>query len=366
MVHPPESRVPNGAFVEVRNRDGELLGRGLLNRQSEVVIRMIAGPTEEGTFAEVLRRRLQDARALREEALKLPDVTNAYRLVHGEGDRLSGLIVDRYGPVAVVLLHSLGYVQHGQLLEEELLRIPGIDRVIFRADPHVSKQEGFHLPPPESQEPVPIREGKVRYEVDLVSGHKSGMFLDQRDNRKQFSELCLGQRVLDLCTNVGGFAISAAALGKAKDVTGVDLDETALAQARHNAQLNQARVSWVHADLFPFLRERIEAKDRWQRIVLDPPRLAKGAKDQSKALRQYADMNRLAIAALAPRGILLTCSCSSVISESAFLNVIHSAGAAVGRELRVLRITGAAPDHPWAMGYPEGRYLKAVLVQAAE
>ena len=364
MVHPPDARVPNGSLVEVRNRDGVLLGHGLLNRQSEVVIRMLAGPTESGGFREILRDRLRSALYLREDVLKLRSTTNAYRLVHGEGDRLSGLIVDRYASTAIVLLHSLGYVHHGAMLEEELLSIPGIDRVVFRADPHVAKQEGFSVPAPTEERPVLVQEGPVRLEVDLVHGHKSGMFLDQRDQRRLFASMCTGQRVLDLCTNTGGFALHSAVAGKAKEVIGLDLDEAALKQAAANAKLNGAKVSWLHADLFPYLRERAAASEHWPRMVLDPPRLAKGQKDLSKALRQYHDMNRLAIAALSPRGLLLSCSCSSVVTETAFHQVLHEASLQAGREVRVLGSYGAAPDHPWVTGFPEGRYLKAVLLQA--
>lgn len=366
MVHPPEPAVQNGALVEVRNRDGTLLGRGLLNRKSEIAIRMLAGPAEPGTFDDILARRLRQARRLREDVLRLRSRTEAYRLVHGEADGLPGLAVDIYGHVAVAMVYSLGYIHHGPSVESALGRLPGIERVLFRADPRVAAKEGFSLPDPPAGQKVIIREDQVRYEVDLAEGHKTGLFLDQRENRRLVAGLAEGQRILDVCTNAGGFALSCAATGRPKSVTGVDLDEKALARARRNGEINKLKVEWVHADLFPYLRERTAAGERWPRIVLDPPRLTKGRKDLGKALNQYFDMNQLAISALAPSGLILTCSCSSAVTETAFLEVLKNAASAAGRQVRILGLYGASPDHPVAMNHPEGRYLKAALLQATE
>ena len=364
MIRPPDSRVPNGALVDVRDRKGKLVGRGILNRQSEVMIRMLTGPKERDPFEAILKRRLKRAQRMRTDLLNLERRTDAYRLVHGEGDGLSGLVVDRYGPVCVVAVHSIGYVYHGEVVEKALLRLQGVEQVYFRADDQVCRQEGFRLPDLPAGVTVTIRENHISYEVNLSEGHKTGFFLDQRENRSRLGGLAKGRRVLDLCTNSGGFALSAVK-GSAKVVTAVDLDEKAIAMARRNARLNKMKVKWVHGDLFDFLRDRAGAEGQWPLVVLDPPRLAKGRQDLDKALHRYRDMNRLAMGAVEEDGVLLTCSCSSIVTEQAFIGVVTAAARQANRTVRVLGTYGAAQDHPWALDYPEGRYLKALLLQVS-
>jgi 23S rRNA (cytosine1962-C5)-methyltransferase len=198
------------------------------------------------------------------------------------------------------------------------------------------------------------------------SKHKTGFFLDQRDNRKELAGFCAGRRVLDLCCNTGGFAVYAKALGGAAEVVGVDLDEQALALARQNANLNQARIRFVQADLFPWLRDVLPSGQRFDVVVLDPSKQTRDREAVGYALKRYFDMNRLALQAVAPGGLFLTCSCTGLVGEEDFLETLRRAAWQAGRTFQVLRIAGAAPDHPFLVHVPEGRYLKAVYGRIAE
>jgi 23S rRNA (cytosine1962-C5)-methyltransferase len=193
------------------------------------------------------------------------------------------------------------------------------------------------------------------------SKHKTGFFLDQRDNRHLLASFCKGKRVLDLCCNTGGFSVYAKSAGGADEVIGVDLDEQALALARQNAGLNQVRVRFVQADLFPWLRDSIAAGQRFDIVVLDPAKQTRDREEVSYALKRYLDMNRLALQAVAPGGIFLTCSCTGLISEADFLDTLRRAAWQAGRSVQVLRVAGAGADHPFLLHVPEGRYLKAVF-----
>lgn len=360
MLRMPRRSVPNGSFIPLHGKDGRLIARGFLNRQSEIAFRILTGPEAEADFESMLAQRLRTAIELRRDVLKLPARSNAFRLVHAEGDRLSGLIVDRYADTAVVLVHSIGWVAHAEVLERQLREHAGVTRAFFRADDHAAKLEGFSLPgiPPGTR--VDITEDGILYAVDLAEGHKSGLFLDQRDQRARMATLAPGRNVLDLCCNAGGFALAAAKAGAAT-VTAVDLDEKAIAAAEFNARRNKLRVQWVHADLFPWLRQLLATDRRHDIVILDPPKLARGREEVARALDTYQDMNTLALRAVRPGGLFLTFSCSGAVSEDDFLAMLRSSARGAGREVQILEITGAAPDHPVALETPESRYLKGFL-----
>lgn len=363
MVTSPGDAVANGAWTELRDRNGQLLGRGFLNRKSEIAFRIVAGPRDPKQLPELLESRLKSAWHLRSHVLGIAKRSDAWRWVHAEGDGLSGLIIDRYGPTAVVGLYARGWVLHAEMLEEMLKSFRGIERVLFVADEQVARKEGFQLPPPAGAEPQTIQEDGVRYVLDLARGHKTGLFLDQRDNRALTRSLAKGRHVLDLCTNTGGFALAARA-GGAQSVTAVDLDEEVLELARKNARENRSKIHFEHADLFPFLRANLErGGTRPDMIVLDPPKLARGKGEVEKALGQYGDMNALAMRTLANGGLLFTFSCSGAVSEGEFLGMLRRAAREARVQARTLQVVGAAPDHPVSFDYPEGRYLKGALVQ---
>jgi 23S rRNA (cytosine1962-C5)-methyltransferase len=236
-----------------------------------------------------------------------------------------------------------------------------IQKLMQKEKDPAKKQESFDCRPPEAPAPDIITEHGVRFRVAPGSKHKTGFFVDQRDNRRTLASFCAGRRVLDLCCNTGGFAVYAKVLGHAEEVIGVDLDEQALEMARQNANLNQARVRFVQADLFPWLRDSIANGERFDVVVLDPAKQTRDRESVDYALKRYLDMNRLALLAIAPGGIFLTCSCTGLVSEENFLESLRRAAWQAGRALQVLRITGAGADHPFLMSVPEGRYLKAVF-----
>jgi 23S rRNA (cytosine1962-C5)-methyltransferase len=358
----PPPRVANGSFCGLRARAGELIAHGFVNRRSEIAFRIVGGPNDRD-LAALLRAKIAAAHDLRTQVLRLHEQTDAARIVHGEADGLSGLVVDRYGRTISVLIYSLGYVRNAEVLEAELRRLPDVEHVVFQGDARSEELEGFRIPDDERASTVDVTENGVRFQVDLAGKHKTGLFLDQRDNRSLVAKHVRGKRVLDLCTNAGGFAIHAKKRGDARQVVGVDLDEAVLARARKNAKLNGAAVDFVHADLFDWLRDAKQAKRAFDAVVLDPHKLAAGRGELPAAMRKYHDMNRLAFEAVAPGGLLFTYSCSGVVSEAAFVEMVTEAARSAGRRARVLRYLGAAPDHPVALDFPEGRYLKGLMLQ---
>jgi 23S rRNA (cytosine1962-C5)-methyltransferase len=361
MVERPKARVRGGEVVEVLDRDGAWVGRGFYNGHSRIALRILTTNQAELIDESFLERRLAAAIELRQKWLALDTVTDAYRLVHSEGDELSGLVVDRFGPTLVLEFFAAGMFR----LREAILRIlrerfPNSASYWF-AEEHVQKQESFDCLAPEAPAPSVITENGVRFRVAPGSKHKTGFFLDQRENRRELASYCGGKRVLDLCCNTGGFSVYAKSLGQAEEVIGVDLDEQALELARQNANLNQARVRFVQADLFSWLRDILPSGQRFDVVVLDPSKQTRDREEIGFALKRYFDMNRLALQAVAPGGMFLTCSCTGLVREEDFLETLRRAAWQAGRVLHVIRISGAAPDHPFLIHVPESRYLKAVF-----
>jgi 23S rRNA (cytosine1962-C5)-methyltransferase len=365
MVERPATRLAPGSVVDVLDRDGRWVGRGFYNGHSRIAVRVLtADPAEtiEGFFA----RRIARAVGLRRDWLKLEAVSDAYRVVHSEGDDLSGLVVDRFGPLLVLEFFAAGMYRWRAALQAALAEhYPGA-RFYWFAEEHVQKQESFDCRAPEPPGPEVIGEHGLRFRVAPGSKHKTGFFLDQRDNRLLLSSFCAGRRVLDLCCNSGGFAVYAKARGGADEVVGVDLDESALALARQNAGLNAVRVRFVQADLFPWLRDAIAAGQRFDVVVLDPAKQTRDREAVAGALKRYLDMNRLALQAVAPGGLLLTCSCTGLVGEGEFLDTLRRAAWQAGKAAQVLHVSGAGADHPFLAHVPEGRYLKAVWCRVHE
>jgi 23S rRNA (cytosine1962-C5)-methyltransferase len=321
---------------------------------------LTSDPTEAIDSA-FFAQRLSRAITLRRDWLGLDTVSDAYRLVHSEGDGLSGLVVDRFGPTLVLEFFAAGMYRFLNVLQDTLAAHFPDSRFYWFAEEHVQKQESFDCRSPEPPPPGVITEHGVRFRVAPGSKHKTGFFLDQRDNRRLLASYCAGKKVLDLCCNTGGFAVTARAQGGAEEVIGVDLDEQAIALARQNGNLNQARLRFVQADLFAWLREVLPGGQRFDVVVLDPSRQTRDREEIDFALKRYLDMNRLALQAVAPGGIFLSCSCTGLVSEEQFLDTLRRAAWQAGRIVQVLRISGAAPDHPFLLHVPEGRYLKAVF-----
>ena len=366
MVEKPSTRLPPGSVVDILDRTGQWVGLGFYNGHSRIALRVLTSDPAESIDDAFFACRIGQAVALRRDWLGLDAVSNAYRLVHSEGDGLSGLVVDRFGSLIVLEFFSAGMYRFRSAIESALASHFPESRFYWFAEEHVQKQESFDCRSPEPPSPEIITENGVRFRVAPGSKHKTGFFLDQRDNRRRLASFCKGKRVLDLCCNSGGFAVYAKALGEADEVIGVDLDEQALALARQNAGLNQVRVRFVQADLFPWLRDMIAAGQRFDVVVLDPAKQTRDREEVGYAMKRYLDMNRLALQAVSPGGIFLTCSCTGLVSEADFLDTIRRAAWQAGRSVQVLSIAGAGADHPFLLHVREGRYLKAVYCRVEE
>jgi 23S rRNA (cytosine1962-C5)-methyltransferase len=361
MVEKPTSRIPPGSVVEVVDRAGLWCGRGFYNGHSRIALRMLTSRADEPVDAAFFERKIVDAIRLRREVLQLDAVTNAYRLIHSEADGLSGLVVDRFADTVVIEFFSAGAFRQRDLIRSILgQQFPGC-RFYWFAEEHVGKQESFDCRAPEPPPPGVITEHGLQFQVAPGGKHKTGFFVDQRDNRKRLASLVRGGKVLDLCCNSGGFSVYASAMGNASQVVGVDLDEEVLELAKANAKLNRAEVRYVHADLFSWLRDTLPNGVRYDTVILDPAKMTRDREAIDLALRKYTDMNRLALQVVAPGGNFLTCSCTGLIGEPDFLEMLRRAAWQAGRSVQVLEIHGAAADHPFLIHVPEGRYLKAVF-----
>jgi len=361
MIRDASDDAAPGALVQVYDRGGTEFGWGLWNPQARVPLRMVhwgTGPADEGVFGALLERSV----AHRLETLKLPAVTDAFRVVNSDGDGLGGLIVDRYADVLSIQVHSLGIAQRVGAWLPGLHERLGTRRVVFEVDPAIARQERI-APAMLRSDPartVKIQEHGLRYEVDFAAGHKTGFFCDQRDNRRRLAEFTSGRRVLDLCCYTGGFSLSAKVTGGASEVTGVDLDERAIAQAKRNGNLNSARVNWVHCDAFSYARQMRQDSRRFDVVILDPPKLVGGVEDEAEGLRRYEDLNILGASITEPGGMLVTCSCSGQLSAEAFEELVVRGVHRLDRRLQILDRTGPGWDHPVMSNCPEGRYLKVL------
>ena len=227
----------------------------------------------------------------------------------------------------------------------------------------MQKQESFDFRSPEPPAPSVITENGLKFSASPGSGHKTGFFADQRDNREYLTRFTQGKRVLDICCNSGGFAIYAKARGGAEEVIAIDLDEEILEIANKNAYLNNARIKFIQSDLFPYLRDAAAAGEQFDVVILDPAKLTRDREQVIAALKKYNDMNKLAMQVVKPGGILLTCSCTGLVSEEEFLDMIRRAAFYAGRSVQVLKVSGAGGDHPFMAHVKESRYLKAAFLR---
>ncbi len=365
VAEAPDGLSP-GEVVEARDRSGRFLARGFFNPTSQIALRILTRDEKTPINYDFFRARLRDAAALRVETLGLDRVTDAYRVVHSEADGLPGVVVDRYGPVAVAEIFSAGFNLHRDSVARAVEEFLPVRCVLFRADERVETAEGFKLggaAPMGAPKSVTVVENGVRFKVDLETGHKTGFFADQRDTRLYLSNLCHDKIVLDAFCYSGGFGLYAKKLGRARYVVAVDLDEKALAVARENAAMNRAEIDFVHADVYRYLRELREGRNEFDVVVLDPAKMTARREEVDQAVRKYADLNRLAMRRVRNGGLLLTCSCTGLVGEDAFLSAVKRAAAETDRELQILRVAGAGPDHPVSPDVPESAYLKSVLAR---
>jgi 23S rRNA (cytosine1962-C5)-methyltransferase len=357
-----------GESVRVVGHDGAFLAWAAFSPASQIRLRAWSFDEAERIDASFFERRIAAAVAIR---ARLPIASDGQRLIHGEADGLPGLVVDVYGDTLVAQFLSAGVERWKPVIADLLLKSTGRTRLYERSDASVRGLEG--LPEVtgwlrgEGPTEVTIREHDWRLTLDVAEGHKTGFYLDQRDNRKLFADTVRHfgfQRVLNCYCYTGGFSVAALA-GGAAQVTGVDSSAPALARANAHMALNgfdAARHSALDADVNQTLRQALERGDTFDAIVLDPPKFAPTVAHAERAARAYKDINRLAFKLLAPGGALFTFSCSGGISADLFHKIVAGAGLDAGVDGLFYARMAAAPDHPMTVTFPEGEYLKGLVV----
>ena len=357
--------LPPGA-VTVLDPQGRALGTALWSPASEISLRFVSRLPDAKLDATWWGERLGAAIARRVGILE--DNTNACRLVHGEGDGLPSLVVDRYDRWLVVQLLSAGLEAFRAPIVDALVALTGAEGVLSRNDASVRVREGLEktveLLSGSVPETVEVREHGVRYLAAPHTGQKTGAFLDQREARVLIGSVARG-RALDVFSYHGSFALHLAK--RAEQVRAVDASAAALARVQANAELNGlANIEPVEADAFDFLRDEEKRGARYDTIVLDPPAFAKNRASLAGAIRGYRDINFRAMKLLAPGGMLYTASCSYHLSKSEFLSVIREAAAHSGRRMILRAVTGQPVDHPEVLTIPETGYLKGALLEAGD
>ena len=365
-----KGKVAPGAPVEIFSNDGRWLARGAWSPESQIRVRVWTFTRSEQIDTDFFVRRLSAAQQGRQELIAEQGLS-AYRLVAAESDGLPGIIIDRYNNFLVCQLLSAGAEYHKQQLFDALKELFPECSLYERSDVAVRKKEGLaerhgvvygELPPDE----LVIEENNgVKIIVDIKTGHKTGFYLDQRDNRAIAGRYAKGRKVLNCFCYTGAFGVYALR-GGATEVVNVDVSEPALAIARRNAEVNALDLSHAQfhkQDVFKLLRDCRERGEKFDMIVLDPPKFAESKAQLDGACRGYKDINLLACQLLNPNGILLTFSCSGLMTSDLFQKIVADAALDAGREAQILERMSQAADHPISIAYPEGFYLKGLVVR---
>ena len=362
----------DGDIVAVHDFDGYGLGKGFINRNSKIRVRMMTRNRHQEIDEAFLKMRVQEAWDYRK---KVSD-TGSCRVIFGEADFLPGLVVDKFSDVLVVQSLALGIDRlKDQIVEllKEVLAADGIKirGVYERSDAKVRRQEGMELYKGFIGEAfdtnVEIEENGVRYMVDVKDGQKTGFFLDQKYNRKAIQHLCKDAKVLDCFTHTGSFALNAG-YGGAKEVTGVDASELAVEQATLNSKLNgmEDRVKFICRDVFELLPELEEKGEKFDVVILDPPAFTKSRNSLKNAVKGYREINLRAMKLVRDGGFLATCSCSHFMTYELFTQTIHQAARNVHKRLRQVEYRTQAPDHPILWAAEESYYLKFYVFQVVD
>lgn len=356
--------VEPGSIVRVQAADGSVLGIGYANPRCPIAVRMLS-EREETIDDAFVAARVADAHATRQRVVASD--TDAYRLINGEGDRLPGVVVDRFADVLVLQCLTAGAERLRPLLIEALVGLCAPRAIFERSDGSVRTAEGLAprigIAHGELTAEVAFVENGLRFGGDFAEGQKTGFFLDQRPNRAMLRQLAAGQRVLDAYAYTGGFAIHAAA-GAAARIVAVESSTRALDTARDNIVRNTLAadaIELVRHDVPRFLRE---TSDEFDLLVLDPPALAKHRSDVPRASRAYKDLHLWALRRAAPGALILTFTCSQHVGADLFRKIVLGAAVDARRPLQLLQHLGPGPDHPVGLGHPEGEYLHGLLVRA--
>jgi len=375
-----KGRARPGDTVVVEDEHGVAMGRAAWSPASKIRARMWTFDPAEIVDHAFFKRRIAQAVDRRQGWVALrgeQSEPGGERLIHGEADGLPGVIADRYGETVVLQLTSAGGDAWRDAIVAGIVQATGCQQIFERSDSEVRKLEGLapvtgwiaakglnELP----AETFPqINEHGVLFGVDVAGGHKTGFYLDQRDNRLMLRTLAKGRRVLNCFCYTGGFSLQALA-GGATSVVSIDSSGPALDQAKANLALNphldKSRAAWRDADVFQALRDYHKAGEQFDLIVLDPPKFAPSAAHADQAARAYKDINLFGFRLLAPGGLLMTYSCSGGIGVELFQKIVAGAASDAGRDARILKRLMASSDHPVGLAAPEGEYLKGLLVEA--
>jgi 23S rRNA (cytosine1962-C5)-methyltransferase len=370
-----DGTIADGDFAAVVDSSGHWLARGYVNRRSQIQVRLLSWSRTDMLDDDGWRRRLATAIAIRGQ---LPDLrhTDAYRLIHAENDYLPGLTVDRYGDYLVLQAGTLAIDQRKQRLAAMLHELTGCQGVVERSEMAVRRQEGLEaasgmLVGTAPNGPIEVKENGLRFLVDLVRGQKTGFYTDQRTNRQRVAAYCAGRQVLNAFSYTGAFAAFALGAGAAH-VLNIDSSVDALELAEANLRLNgfdpDTAAEQIVGDVFAVLhdwRAQQSTNGCFDVIILDPPKFAQSQQHMERALRGYKEINLLALQLLKPGGILATFSCSGLVSADLFQKVVFGAAVDAGRQVQILEWLRQSSDHPVAITFPEGEYLKGLICRVA-
>jgi 23S rRNA (cytosine1962-C5)-methyltransferase len=366
-IYKVEGNPANGETVQILTSDKKLIGYGSFSPLSQIRVRVWSFNPEEKIDADFFRSKISLASSLRENIIDSSN-TNAYRIINAESDGLPGLIVDRYAEYLVCQFLSAGSEFNKDKIVEILNDIFNPDGIYERSDVEVRIKEGLQPVQGLLKGIVPdgfveVRENGFKFLVDIKNGHKTGFYLDQKNNRKLISEFSKGKNVLNCFSYTGGFSVYALVSG-AQNVTQVEASSSAIELSTKNFELNNLNSSMVeniNGDVFEVLRKFRDERKTFDLIILDPPKFTESTSQIQKASRGYKDINLLAIKLLNPGGVLFTFSCSGHISTDLFQKIIAGAALDSEREVKIIKQLTQSSDHPVALNFPEGLYLKGFV-----
>lgn len=367
-VADPKPDIEPGAVVRVCSNEKEVLGLGFCNPGSDIFVRMLTRMADRPIDRTFWENRIQLALEMRQRCV--PPETNAYRLINAEGDGLPGLIADQYQRTLVVSFQTAGMDLLRESIVNILKEIASPEAVYERSESRSRRREGLPdrvgwIQAPRTEMPVPILENGLQFEVDMVSGQKTGFFLDQRPNRQRIRKLSRGLHVLNCFSYTGAFSVYSVS-GGARRVTSVETSKTANEMAGRNYHLNATspdKHPIIGGDVFDYLKQPDQVFDL---IILDPPAFAKSHKDVKRAFRAYVEINRLAMLCLRPGGYLMTFSCSNPVTGDLFHKMILNAAEKAGKSVQQVESLGPGPDHPVLLVHREGHYLTGLLLRISD
>jgi 23S rRNA (cytosine1962-C5)-methyltransferase len=362
-----EGNPSNGDTVQIFTSNKTIVGFGSFSPSSQIRVRVWSFNPQEKIDSDFFRMKILAASETRKQFIDTSQ-TNAYRIINAESDGLPGLIVDRYSDFLVCQFLSAGVEFYKNVITEILDEVFGPVGIYERSDVEVRTKEALQpakglLEGSPPNDLIEVNENGFMFLVDIKEGHKTGFYLDQRDNRKLLSEFSNGKSVLNCFSYTGGFSVYALASG-AEKVTQVEASSSAIELSSKNLELNNLNLSLVeniNGDVFEVLRKFRDERKTFDLIILDPPKFTESASQIQKASRGYKDINLLALKLLNPEGILFTFSCSGHISPELFQKIVSAAALDSGREVKIIKQISQSSDHPVSLNFPEGLYLKGLV-----